>query len=130
MNTLHPIGVLKSIKANCQYTKDSLGLFQTLSENGDNQLLLDSAEIESKAHLKSLILVDACLKITCHGLQVTFDALTDNGKDLLTFITPQFSIEYITAQSAKQLQLTFPQSDTSGDEDQRLKSASPVDALR
>ena len=130
MNTLHPIGVLKTIEAPCRYIQDSLGLFQQISTNSNNHLLFDSAEIESKAHLKSLLLVDACLKITCQGLTVTFDALTDNGKDLLTFITPKFSTQLITHQQPNQLQLAFPQSDTSGDEDQRLKSASPMDAIR
>ncbi|MCG6200313.1 anthranilate synthase component 1 [Psychromonas antarctica] len=130
MNTLHPIGVLKSIEIDCEYIGNSLSLFQKITEHSDNHLLFDSAEIESKTDLKSLMLIDACLKITCHGLVVTFEALTDNGKDLLTFITPQFSTQLISQQSAQQLQLTFPQSDSSGDEDQRLKSASPVDALR
>jgi len=130
MNTNHPIGVLKSISADCEYISDSLGLFQTFSVNSDNHLLFDSAEIESKNHLKSLMLIDACMKITCRGLTVTLDALTDNGKDLLTFITPQFSTQIISQHSPSQLQLVFPQSDSSGDEDQRLKSSSPVDALR
>ena len=130
MNTNHPIGVLKSISVDCKYISDSLGLFQTFSVNSHNHLLFDSAEIESKNHLKSLMLIDACMKITCHGLTVTFDALTDNGKDLLTFMTPQFPTTIITHHTPKQLQLIFPKSDTSGDEDQRLKSASPVDALR
>ena len=82
MNTLHPIGVLKTIEAPCSYIQDSLGLFQQISADSDHHLLFDSAEIESKEHLKSLLLVDACLKLTCHGLVVTLDALTDNGKDL------------------------------------------------
>lgn len=130
MNTNHPIGVLKSISADCEYISDSLGLFQTFSANTDNHLLFDSAEIESKTHLKSLMLIDACMKITCRGLTVTLDALTDNGKDLLTFITPKFSTQIISQHSPNQLQLVFPKSDSSGDEDQRLKSSSPVDALR
>lgn len=130
MNTLHPIGVLKSIEVDCNYIEDSLGLFNNITENSSNHLLLDSAEIESKAHLKSLMLIDASMKITCHGLSVTFEALTDSGKDLLTFITPQFSTTLISKQSPIKLQLDFPKSDRSGDEDQRLKSASPVDALR
>jgi anthranilate synthase component 1 len=130
MNTHHPIGVLKSVEVDCNYIEDSLGLFQNITENSCNHLLLDSAEIESKAHLKSLMLIDACMKITCHGLTVTFEALTDNGKDLLTFIAPKFSTQLISEQSATQLQINFPKSDRSGDEDQRLKSASPVDALR
>jgi anthranilate synthase component 1 len=130
MNTNHPIGVLKNIITECSYINDSLGLFQIISKNSDNHLLFDSAEIESKAHLKSLMLIDACLKITCNGLKVTLDALTDDGKDLLTFITPNFSTELISLHTPKQLTLIFPKSDTSGDEEQRLKSLSPVDALR
>ncbi|WP_298940249.1 anthranilate synthase component 1 [uncultured Psychromonas sp.] len=130
MNTLHPIGVLKTIEAPCSYILDSLGLFQQISAKSDHHLLFDSAEIESKEHLKSLLLVDACLKLTCQGLVVTLEALTDNGKDLLTFIAPKFSTQLITGQTPSRLQLTFPQSDTSGDEDQRLKSASPMDAIR
>lgn len=130
MNTLHPIGVLKSVEVDCDYIENSLALFQKITEHSNNHVLFDSAEIDSKAHLKSLMLIDACLKITCNGLVVTFDALTDNGKDLLTFITPHFSTQIISQQTAKRLQLTFPQSDRSGDEEQRLKSASPVDALR
>ena len=54
-------------------------MFQKVTEKSNNQLLFDSAEIASKAHLKSLMLLDACMKITCHGLVVTLDALTDNG---------------------------------------------------
>ena len=101
MNTHHPIGVLRTLQTECEYIEDSLGLFKKMSANSDNHILFDSAEIESKAHLKSLILVDACLKISCSGLTVTLDALTDNGKDLITFITPKFSIELIKQQSPK-----------------------------
>jgi len=130
MNTLHPIGVLKNVEVNCNYIEDSLGLFQSITDNTSNHLLLDSAEIESKEHLKSLMLIDACMKITCRGLDVTLESLTDNGKDLLTFIAPHFSTTLITEQTTHSLILHFPQSDRSGDEDQRLKSKSPVDALR
>ena len=130
MNTHHPIGVLRTLQTECEYIQDSLGLFKKMSENSANHILFDSAEIDSKAHLKSLMLVDTCLKITCQGLTVTLDAQTDNGKDLITFITPKFSIELITQQSPSKLVLQFPESDRSGDEDNRLKSASPMDAIR
>lgn len=130
MRTDHPIGVLKNITAECRYIQDSIGLFQQLSEFSHDHLLFDSAEINTKKHLKSLMLVDSCMKITCNNLVVLLEATTDNGKDLLTFITPQFSIELIDNQSPHHLQLTFPPSDISGDEDSRLKSPSPVDAVR
>ncbi len=130
MKTDHPIGVLKNIEAQCRYIQDPLGLFQQLSEFSHDHLLFDSAEINTKTHLKSLMIVDSCMTITCNGLVVTLEATTDNGKDLLTFITPQFSIVLITNQSPNYLQLTFPPADKSGDEDKRLKSLSPMDAVR
>ena len=130
MKTDHPIGVLKNIEVTCDYVQDSLGLFQHLSQHSHDHLLFDSAEINSKADLKSLMLVDSCMKITCQWLIVTFDATTDNGKDLLTFITPQFSTELITHQAPNHLELTFPASNESLDEEQRLTAPSPLDAVR
>ena len=130
MKTDHSIGVLKNIEAQCCYIEDSIGLFQHLSEFSHDHLLFDSAEINTKTHLKSIILVDACMKITCQDFVVTLEAITSNGKDLLTFIAPQFPITFITRQSPNHLQLTFPPADKSGDEDRRLKSSSPMDAVR
>ena len=49
-------------------------------------LFTDSAEIGSKNSLQSLILVNAAVKITCLGHNVTFKALNKNGKSFEEFI--------------------------------------------
>ena len=44
--------------------------FQYLCQGRSNNLLLESAEISSKDDLKSLLLVDAAIKLECRGQQV------------------------------------------------------------
>ena len=47
--------------------------------------MLESAEIDKKHQLKSLLLIDAAVKIVCHGKQVTFTPLTVNGEAAVAF---------------------------------------------
>ena len=112
------------------YVSDPTHLFHTLCENKTDCLLLESAEIESKQNLKSLMIVDAAVRIVCYGDVVTLTALTDNGRQLLNTlqhnITSAVNAEYQDAT----LTLTFPASDRSVDEDSRLREASSFDALR
>ena len=65
------------------YYADTTAIFNTLCQPNSNSLLLDSAEIGSKNSLQSLILVNAAVKITCLGHNVTFKALNENGKQVL-----------------------------------------------
>ena len=65
------------------YHADTTAIFNTLCQQNSNSLLLDSAEIGSKNSLQSLILINAAVKITCLGNQVTFIALNSNGKQVL-----------------------------------------------
>ena len=70
------------------YHADTTAIFNTLCQQNSNSLLLDSAEIGSKNSLQSLILINAAVKITCLGNQVTFRALNANGKQVLKEIHP------------------------------------------
>ncbi|WP_434339128.1 anthranilate synthase component 1 [Motilimonas cestriensis] len=130
MNTSGYTGELATLRRHSQYSTESLPLYQALSRPGDNSLLLDSAEIDSKADLKSLMLLDAAVRIACHGLNVTMEALTDNGYNLLVFLTEQFESNVAVELNERRLTLTFPEPDRDSDEDTRLKSHSPVDGLR
>ncbi|MBA1884444.1 anthranilate synthase, partial [Escherichia coli] len=48
--------------------------------------LLESADIDSKDDLKSLLLVDSALRITALGDTVTIQSLSGNGEALLTLL--------------------------------------------
>lgn len=122
-------GHVDTIELASQYQPDPLGIYQTLCAYKAHNLLLESAEINSKDNLKSLILVDAALKITCNGNQVTCQSLSNNGASLLAVYHTHHQ-QYITQQTADELTLVYPSTNPNLDEDTRLKSPSVFDALR
>ncbi len=83
---INKLGNLKVIEASVPYSQDPTGLFHTLCENKRDSLLLESAEIDSKQNLKSLLVVDSAVRIVCYGHTVTMTALTGNGVNLLKLI--------------------------------------------
>ncbi|QFI38607.1 anthranilate synthase component 1 [Moritella marina ATCC 15381] len=127
-------GKLHSIQQDCPHIDDPLAFYRHMYRPSGNSLLLESADIVTKTALQSLILLDAAVKISCFGRTVQFNALTKNGENLLPFLadefTAQFGADTVTSQEDHQLALSFAPTDDSLDEDSRLQSSSPFDALR
>ena len=113
----------------CRYSNTPSELFGHLTLDSVNVLLLESAEIDSKDNLQSLMVIDSALKLTCHGRCVIIDALNRNGQSLIKQLTTHFNAVVIES-SAQQIVLQYPQPDPLLDEDQRLKAPSPFSALR
>lgn len=127
---LHP-GKVETLIQSGHYINDPLAAFHSLCKNKPNTLLLESAEIESKDNLQSLLMVDAALRIECRGNRVSVDAVSENGKAVL----PLFSALanngiHVSSPSESQRLLIAPEPDPTIDEDSRLKSASVFDVLR
>lgn len=117
----------KSVK----YHSDLAAVFTTLCPPQSNGLLLESAEISSKNSLKSLLLINAALKITCLGQKVTFTALTNNGIPLLPLIEEKLQgSAHLSKTGENQLQATFSPLAQNLDEDSKLQSATVFDGLR
>lgn len=123
-------GKVETLIVSSQYQANPLNLYQQLCHNKANSLLLESAEIDSKDDLKSLLLVDAALKLTCNGHTVTVQTLTDNGKALLPLLVSQSHASQVQQTSDDALTLTFAAADRQLDEDNRLKAKSVFDSLR
>ena len=122
---------LLTISRDITYHADPTLLFHTLCAEKSDCLLLDSAEIESKEDLKSLMIVDSAVRITCIGHQVTFAALTANGKNMLNALkTNLHQSSVIVVDESNSLVVDFPEPDALLDEDSRLKEVSSLDALR
>ncbi|SJL82953.1 Anthranilate synthase component 1 [Vibrio palustris] len=113
------------------YTRNPTTLFHTLCADRSDCLLLESAEVDSKQDLKSLVIIDSALRITCFEHTVTLQALTDNGQRLLNAIADNIpeSVTHDFA-CATHLHLTFVGADDALDEDSRLREHSTFDALR
>lgn len=124
-------GAITSMQIKLPYQADTLALYQRLCQHHCHNLLLDSAEIQSRQHLKSLLMVDAALQLRCQGQQVTITALTGNGAQLLPWLADQLQASALSiVQTGHQLQCQFAAIDDSLDEDSRLRQASNIEPLR
>ncbi|MCW8866183.1 MAG: anthranilate synthase component 1 [Colwellia sp.] len=114
------------------YQSDPLSVYQLLCHNKENNLLLESAEIDQKHLLKSLLLTDAAVKITCNGNTVTFTALTLNGQAALHFAKSQLQENATLTLSNDNQQLTaiFNNIPAELDEKARLMAINPFESLR
>lgn len=111
------------------YHNDPLRLYQHITHDAPHTMLLESAEIDSKDHLKSIVMTHAAMMIRCDGYQLTFRALTHNGASLLPAISVYFK-HAEQKQSGDSLTVTLTKNAQLQDEDARLKSTSPLDGLR
>ncbi len=124
------LATLDVLSTTVPYTQDPTRLFHTLCENKTDSLLLESAEIDSKQDLKSLLIVDSAVRIVCFGHQVTLTALTDNGRHLLTHLSHNVRDAISSQFDGNVLTLDFTMPCDTLDEDSRLREASSFDALR
>ncbi|RTR34200.1 anthranilate synthase component 1 [Shewanella atlantica] len=123
------IAQVKTSKERITYHADPLRLYQHLTQDAPHTMLLESAEIDSKDHLKSIVMTHAAMMIRCDSYRLTFTALSENGVELLSGIQHFFH----GAEShleAGILTLTLSKEAAQLDEDARLKSTSPLDGLR
>ncbi|WP_150539313.1 anthranilate synthase component 1 [Actinobacillus vicugnae] len=117
------------------YYEDTTVTFYHLCANKPHTLLLDSAEIQSKNSLKSLLFAQAALHIYCDAQSVTFEALTENGKAVIPHIQAALA-QLSPAPNCKfnaefdRLSATFPLIARNLDEDSKLKTSTVFDGLR
>lgn len=121
---------LKLITGAAPYREDPAAVFHQLCGARPATLLLESADIDSKQNLKSLLVVDSALRITALGNRVTIQALSDNGRALLPLLDAALPASVISEAHPDGRVLTFPEPEALQDEDSRLQSLSVFDALR
>lgn len=135
------LGVVNTLSGSAKYQSDPLAVYQSLCGDKANNLLLESAEVDKKHQLKSLLLTDAAVKIVCQGNAVTFTPLSINGQAAVDFAEQKlatFGNETVNIsrhsiksnESFKTLDVEFAQSDKNIDENSRLKSTNVFQALR
>ncbi len=123
---------VSTLMDSANYQSDPLSVYQLLCHKKENNLLLESAEIDQKHLLKSLLLTDAALKIVCHGNTVTYSALTPNGQAALQFAASELQ-DHATltlSNDKKTLTAVFPDIPTELDEKARLMAVNPFESLR
>ncbi|MBY5993841.1 anthranilate synthase component 1 [Ferrimonas balearica] len=129
MNVPLSAGQARTLTTAARYHSEPAQVFQALCGQRPHTLLLESAEIDSKAGLKSLLLVDAALSLRCTGRTVTLTALSVNGEHLLPYLAEQLA-EFAPESAERSLTVTLPTLPAGLDEDSRLKAPSPLTVLR
>ncbi|MDO6706554.1 anthranilate synthase component 1 [Photobacterium sp. 1_MG-2023] len=124
------VGELDVLSLDVPYVADPTELYSAICGERPHNLLLESAEIDSKEDLKSLMLIDAAVRIVCRGREVHLEALTENGVNVLEAVKANVAGNIgITADDSTVI-LTFETHGRAIDEDSRLRQSSPFDALR
>lgn len=121
---------VKLITGSAPYREDPASVFHQLCGARPATLLLESADIDSKRNLKSLLIVDSALRIKAFGNVVSVQALSENGRAILSLLDAALPACVNNVVRPDGRELTFPQDDTVQDEDSRLKAVSVFDALR
>lgn len=121
---------VKLITGVAPYREDPAALFHQLCGARPATLLLESADIDSKRNLQSLLIVDSALRVKALGDTVTVQALSENGRALLPLLDAALPDAVINTVRPDGRELRFPQENAVQDEDSRLKTLSVFDALR
>jgi len=137
MNTIYTVD---TVTEHAPYQSDPLSVYQLLCHQQDHNILLESAEIDKKHLLKSLLLTDAALKIVCNGNKVTVTALSSNGHTALKFVANELKnhaqLQFFTSGNSDKINrntyliATFPEVDDELDEKTRLMAINPFQSLR
>ncbi|MFG6074868.1 anthranilate synthase component 1 [Erwinia sp. OPT-41] len=121
---------VKLITGAAPYREDPAALFHQLCGARPATLLLESADIDSKRNLKSLLIIDSALRIKALDDTITVQALSENGRALLPLLDAALPESVINTVRPDGRELRFPQDNAVQDEDSRLKTLSVFDALR
>ncbi|WP_143872699.1 anthranilate synthase component 1 [Catenovulum sediminis] len=116
-------------KKSTQYIADPLTVYSTLAKDHTHSLLLESAEIDSKDNLKSILLLDACLRLECNGHQVIAQALNTNAGPVLNYLKDSLQ-KFVIQDDNASITFAFPLPLNELNEDERLKTANPFEVLR
>ncbi|MGV3344374.1 anthranilate synthase component 1 [Enterobacteriaceae bacterium LUAb1] len=121
---------LKMMTDRVPYRHDPATLFQQLCGARPATLLLESADIDSKRNLKSLLIIDSALRITALGNNVTIQSLSENGRSLLPLLDAALPDTVTITLRPDGREIRFPAADNLMDEDSRLCALSVFDVLR
>lgn len=125
-------GEVITLQDSTYYQNDPLSVYQLLCHQQQHNILLESAEIDKKHLLKSLLLTDAAVKIVCNGDTVTFSALSLNGESAVNYAAAQLEdhAQLNIADDGKSFQATFSEVAQDLDEKARLSATNQFHSLR
>ncbi|API87717.1 anthranilate synthase component 1 [Francisella uliginis] len=124
-------GFLVSNIHKIDYQEDLNRCFANLCTDKKNTILLESAEIDTKDKLKSILVLNSALRVSCIGDKVFIKSLSKNGEAALKTIKDRVKNTIQANYSNTELVLTFDtKKDSNLNEHENLKKESVFDGLR
>lgn len=122
---------IEVLQSQVRYHADPLHVFERLSQTGSEHVLLESAEIDSKQELKSLLLIDPAVKLICNGHSVTIHALSPNGENILEYLSDNLADTFTLTREESTLTIDCSASETAiQTEEERLRAPGNLTPLR
>lgn len=125
--SLHNIEI---IQKKVQYHPDPTLIFNHLCHKKHSTLLLETAEINKKNAIESIIIIDSAIRISAQDNIVELYAFTVNGIAVLSAIKKILPPHIKKLDQNNRLNLIFPAMESDIDEDKRLFSLSVFDTFR
>jgi anthranilate synthase component 1 len=121
---------IQIIQKKAHYHTDPTMIFNHLCELKPATLLLETAEINKKKDLESIIITDSAMRISSKKNLVKLEPLSTNGEEILSILEQIAPPKIKIYKKNKNMILSFPKTDKNIDEDKKLFSLSVFDAFR
>ncbi|CAL4326043.1 anthranilate synthase component 1 [Buchnera aphidicola] len=124
---MHEIDIMQK---QVQYHSDPTMIFNHLCQGQTSTLLLETAEINKKNAIESIMIIDSAVRISAQDNTVELKALTENGLAVLLALKKTSIKNVKKSEKNNNLYFTFPEMNKNLDEDKRIFSLSVFDAFR
>ncbi|QCI19144.1 anthranilate synthase component 1 [Buchnera aphidicola] len=121
---------IEIIQKKARYHSDPTTIFNHLCESKPATLLLETAEINKKNALESIMIIDSAIRFTSKKNSVKLTPISINGKEILFNLKQHIPGNIKIEEKNKSIILTFPNIPRDLNEDEKLFSLSVLDAFR
>ncbi|AEO08940.1 anthranilate synthase large subunit (plasmid) [Buchnera aphidicola str. Ak (Acyrthosiphon kondoi)] len=121
---------IEIIQKKASYHSDPTKIFNHLCGSRSSTLLLETAEVNKKNDLESIMIIDSALRVSAIKNSVKITALSDNGMKILSALKKNFHEKIKIFEKNKSVNLIFPPIEKNIDEDEKIFSLSVFDSFR
>lgn len=121
---------IEIIQKKAPYHSDPTIVFNHLCKERSATLLLETAEINKKKDLESIMIIDSAIRISSEKNSVQLTPLTLNGAEILLILKKTIFKKIKIHEKNESIILIFPEIEKNIDEDRKLFSLSVFDAFR
>lgn len=121
---------IEIIQKKAPYHPDPTIIFNHLCESRSATLLLETAEVNKKKDLESIMIIDSAIRISSKKNLVKLKPLSINGEEILLALKKRIPKKIEIYEKNKNIILVFPKIEKNLDEDKKLFSLSVFDAFR